>query len=135
MRIHHFGLLVQNIETYLDGSLWRLRSPIVTDPLQLARLCLVGLSDEALPPLVELIEPMGETSPTYQALRKGTRWHHIFFHVDAMRDADDLMSQQRMLPVTPWKPATLFARHAVRFAYTRNRELVEYVADEIIGSD
>jgi hypothetical protein len=129
LRVHHVGLLVQHIETYLENSFWSLRSPIVYDPIQKARLCLVGLATDD-GHLVELIEPEGEQSRTYRAFANGQRQHHICFWVPDRAVADALFSAYRFLPVTDWEPAPLFEGRPVRFAYTRNRELLEFVADE-----
>jgi hypothetical protein len=129
LRLHHVGILVENIETYLKSSFWTRGSPIVEDPLQQARLCLAGLPGDERP-LIELIEPLGEASPTYRALQERTNLHHLCFETGGRKEGDRLIAEYRFLPVTQWQPAVLFQGRPVRFAYTRNRELVEFLADE-----
>jgi len=130
-RLHHTGIIVANIEAYLGSSFWELRGEIVTDPRQGARLCMVGLPGEEA--AAELIEPLGEDSRVYTALQRGTGPHHLCFHVPTMADGDSLIRDYRLLPVTPWEPAVLFSGRAVRFVYSRTRELMELLCDEIIA--
>jgi hypothetical protein len=128
--VHHFGLVVPNIEAYLPTSVWELRGQIVSDPKQQARLCMVGLAGDPSPPLVELIEPVGSDSPVERAQRGGPAWHHVCFHFAGCAEADAFANTRRMLPVSGWKPAVLFEMRQVRFAYTRDRQLIEFLSDE-----
>lgn len=128
--VHHIAVIVERIEKYLEKSLWREAGAIVQDPAQSARLCLVRLYPD-MAPAIELVEPIGEDSPTRAALRQGTTWHHICLQTPSTRDADELIRRHRLLPVTKWKPAVLFNARPVRFAYTRNRELIEFLSEEI----
>lgn len=129
IQIHHVGLLVDHIETYLAGSFWSRQSPVVYDPNQKARLCLVCIAEDQ-DHLVELIEPAGTDSPTYRAQGKGQKLHHLCFAVPRKQVADAIIEKYRLLPVTNWQSAILFQGRPIRFAYTRNRELVEFVVDE-----
>lgn len=129
LRLDHVAILVRDIESYLTSSFWSLRSPVVHDPIQRARLCLVSIAKDDSH-LVELIEPIGEGSPTYRALARGQKLHHLCFRVSCPQIADGLIDKYRLLPVTEWQPAVLFEGRPVRFAYTQYRELVEFVADE-----
>jgi|GEM_PF-2883129 len=129
--LHHTGIIVANIEAYLANSFWELRGEIVTDPLQQARLCMVGLPGGEAE--AELIEPLGESSRVLAALKRGAGPHHLCFHVPTMTDGDALIRAYRLLPVTPWEPAVLFAGRGVRFVYSRGRELMELLCDEIIA--
>lgn len=130
--MHHVGILVHHIEDYMATSFWTLQSPIVYDPIQKARLCLVCIPTDDNH-LVELIEPIGEGSPAFRALHKGQKQHHICFETPSTQVAETFMNKYRLLPVTKWEPAVLFRGRLVRFAYTRNRELVEFVADERVN--
>jgi methylmalonyl-CoA/ethylmalonyl-CoA epimerase len=126
--VHHFGVIVANIERYLENSLWRSRGAIVHDPLQGARLCLVGLYPD-MSPAIELVEPVGDGSPLREALKRGTSWHHLCLSAPTTARADELIREHRFLPVTDWTPAVLFDGRPVRFVYSRNRELVEFLAE------
>jgi hypothetical protein len=122
-------LLVENIESYLAGSFWTLKSDIVLDSIQKCRLALVCVaSDESH--LVELVEPSSQDSPVYPALVKGLRQHHICFELSTCHEADAFIKANRLLPVTKWVGAELFQGRLIRFAYTRHHELLEFLTDE-----
>lgn len=129
IRFHHVGIVVANLEAYLRQSLWQPDRPIVTDPIQQARLCLT----KAAPcdaTFIELVEPLDDTSRLWGALQRGGGWHHLCLAVPTEAAGDALMRERRLLPVTPWQPAVLFGGRMVRFVYSRNRELLELFADE-----
>ncbi len=128
-RIHHFGMVVPNIEAWLERSVWRPVGEVVSDPLQRARLCLAGLPADT-EGMVELVQPLDADSPTWNALQRGPGWHHVCLSVASIDAGDALVRQRRMLPVTGWQPAVLFGGRAIRFVYSRNRELMELLADE-----
>ena len=132
-RIHHFGLLVQDVEKFLSRSIWELHGPIVSDPIQRARLCLVIPSGDASEPLVELIQPLDEQSPTWKHVASGQSWHHVCFTVPTMAAGDEYMTEKRLMRVTPWHPAVLFEGRAIRFALSRNGEILEFLSDEVPG--
>lgn len=128
VRIHHFGQVVRDIDTHLVGSLWQTAGPIVTDPLQRARLCLAALPGDA--PRVELIQPLDADSPTWHALQRGPGWHHVCLILPTRAAGDTFVQERRLLPVTEWMPAVLFDGRPIRFVYSRQRELIELLADE-----
>lgn len=130
IRLHHFGIVATNIESYLSQSLWELRGSIITDPIQGARLCMAGLPSD-IAAMIELVEPLDETSPAWRTLQQGLRWHHVCLSVPTILAGERLMRQRRLLPVTPWQPAVLFGGRAIRFVYSRNKELIEFLSDEV----
>lgn len=129
VRMHHVGTLVSDIERYLDNSLWNLMTPIIYDPIQKARLCLVCIAEDRSH-LVELIEPMGQDSPVQLAFTKGQKLHHLCFETQDCQGADEIIRKYRFLKVTDWQPAVLFQQRLVRFVYTPHHELVEFLASE-----
>lgn len=128
-RVHHVGLVVASIEKALTQSLWTQHGEAVVDPIQQCRLCLATLAGSAQP-YVELVEPLHEQAPTWATLQRGGGWHHVCLAVASPEAGDALMRERRLLPVTPWQPAVLFGGRPVRFAYSRNRELLEFLAGE-----
>lgn len=130
-RIDHFGLLVKNIEKFLAQSVWEQRGPIVVDPIQKSRLCLVAPAGDSADPLVELIEPLDQTSPTWRATAGGQSWHHVCLRVPSTSAGDAYIEEKRLLAITPWQPAVLFEGRCIRFTCSRNRELLELLSDEI----
>lgn len=130
INLHHFGIVVKEIESYLDRSLWELRGQVITDPIQRSRLCLTALPSDALA-MIELIEPLDDMSPAWRHLQRGLTLHHVCLSVPTMRAGDALIMEKRLLPVTLWQPAVLFNGRAIRFVYNRNRELIEFLSDEV----
>jgi glyoxalase/bleomycin resistance protein/dioxygenase superfamily protein len=132
IRLHHVGIVVADLEAYLRQSLWQPERPIVTDPIQQARLCLttIGPGDATR---VELVQPLDEHSRLWGALQRGGGFHHLCLAVATEAAGDALMRERRLLPVTPWQPAVLFGGRTVRFVYSRNRELLELFADAGAG--
>jgi hypothetical protein len=128
--LHHVGLVVSSIEAYLRHSIWERSSEVVEDPAQRARLCLLAVPGRPIPPAVELVEPLGEHSPVWKASQRSAGWHHVCLAAPACAVADDFAAGRAMLPVTPWQPAVLFDGRPVRFYYSRNRELIEFLADD-----
>jgi hypothetical protein len=125
-RLHHTGLLVEDIETYLKKSFWRARSPIVYDPIQKCRLCLVSIQADD-DQFVELVQPVGQDSPVYRSLKSDQKLHHLCFEMTDTETADEYIREYRLLPMTKWQPATLFKGRLIRFAYTSHREIVEFL--------
>lgn len=119
--------MVRNLEAFLQAGGYEVAGSIVSDPIQKARLCLIRQFGEEHPH-VELVEPIGEDSPLRGALDRGGGLHHLCYEVASREDADRWIRERRFLPVTSWKPAVLFGRCPVRFVYTRNRELIEFLA-------
>ena len=129
-QLHHVGIVVRNIEEYLERAVWTARGPAVADPVQQARLCLCDMTGAVA---LELVEPLHERSLVWSALQRGGGWHHLCFTVPTAAAGDALVDEHRLLPVTPWEPAVLFGGRLVRFVYSRNRELLELLADAIPG--
>ena len=127
--LHHIGVIVRSIEQYVKHSLWQPYGDIVHDPRQGARLCLAGLTP-AMMPAIELVEPVDQTSPLWPSLERGTSWHHLCLQVPTVARADELVKEHKFLDVTDWTPAVLFDGRPVRFVYSRNRELVEFLSEE-----
>ncbi len=123
---HHTGIIVENIERYLEHSPYVLASDAVYDPIQKARLCLVRAPGEERA-TIELIEPTIADSPVWGALERGASYHHVSFHATSREEVDRLIDERRMLRVTDWLSAVLFQGRPVRFCYTRNRDLIEFV--------
>ncbi len=128
-RFHHVGIVVKKLESFIAAGGYELVGEIVTDPVQKARLCLIRQFGEA-EAHVELVEPVGSDSPLAGALDRGGGLHHLCYEVATRSEADAFLAQRRFLPVTPWQPAVLFGGRSVRFAFTRNRELIEFLAHE-----
>lgn len=127
MRLHHVGRLVPDMDAYLRRSPWPLVKGPVVDEAQGARLCLLDAGPGS--PWIELVEPTDAGSPVWGAGEREVVWHHVCMACGTEAEGDAWIAEHRLLGVTGWTPAVLFDGDPVRFAYSRNRELVELVAD------
>lgn len=97
-RLNHIGIAVSNIleaaENYVSlyGVSRENITPIGEMPTQGVRYCFVNLENSQL----ELIEPLGETSPIQKFLEKNPNGgqHHVCFEVENIYEARDFMQSQ-----------------------------------------
>ncbi len=129
-RLHHVGYRVDSIARFLRATHWSSESEPVEDPLQEARLCLLRLGDP-VSPFLELVEFSSDPKrpETSDPARLGL--HHLCFSVPTKGAGEEWARSSRLLPVTDWKPAVLFGYRPVRFYYSRNRELLELLAEAV----
>ncbi len=124
MILHHVGYVVHDI-TYYQQRL-NLSSPLiqVTDPVQQA---LISLYEKPGDSYVELIQPLNDTSPTWNFLHKqGEGLHHHCYECteEAMWKH---VTSQRMIKVMGPVSAVLFNERTVYFFVTRKMEVVEFL--------
>jgi hypothetical protein len=133
MYIHHFGIVVPCLQSYLDETgFWTLQSSIIDDPLQDCRLCLVNVPTANSTPYIEIIEPLSKNSPVKSFCDNGGGLHHMCFSFSSFSDADIFWQDLRLLPVTEWVPAALFNDQPVRFGYCKSMGLVELLCEKAI---
>ena len=126
MKIDHIGIVVKDINGYLAHSLLMLDSQIFFDPLQQADICF--LSSGEGPVRVELIAPRNDESFVYGFLQKsGGGLHHICYQVESMAAAKEIIEEKRMVSIFGPIPAVAFSGAKVWFAYSRNKEIIEFV--------
>lgn len=129
-RIHHFGLAVPDLAAGFADSIHDPFGEPVHDPIQRCHLQLASAGGIAGPPWVELIQPDGPASPVWRSVQThGVHWHHLCLEFAERAGAETFARERRLLRVTPWQPAVLFAGRPVAFFYTRQRELLEILAD------
>jgi methylmalonyl-CoA/ethylmalonyl-CoA epimerase len=124
MILHHVGYVVHDI-TYYQKLLNLPHSLIqVNDPVQQAW---IALYEQPGKPYIELIQPLNESSPTWNFLQKnGEGFHHHCFECteEAMWQH---VASQRMIKVMGPVPAVLFDGRTVYFFVTRKMEIVEFL--------
>lgn len=124
MILHHVGYVVRDITCY--QKVLNLPSPLiqVTDPMQQA---LIALFKQPGNPYIELIQPLNESSPTWNFLQKhGEGFHHHCY--ECMEEAMwQQVTSQRMIKVMGPVPAVLFDGRTVYFFVTRKMEIVEFL--------
>ena len=131
-KFHHIGVAVKSIAdtaaVYEAGGYKK--SSVTFDPIQNVNIC--WLQKEGMP-MVELLEPVDETSPVNKTLEKmGVTPYHTCYIVDNLEDAAAQLRKQRYAMVS--KPAEAVAIQGSRVAFFFNKnvgliELVEAPAD------
>ena len=127
MKFHHIGVAVKDISAtaavYVTGGYKQ--SDTIFDPIQNVNIC--WLTKENMP-VVELLEPVDETSPVNKILEKnGVTPYHTCYIVDEIELA---MKELRKLKYTVVsKPAEAVAIHGCKvcFLFNKNVGLIELV--------
>lgn len=122
---HHVGIIVKSIKEYEKKMLFEEKLNEVIDPIQKAKLSLYkNFSDSFL----ELIEPLSEDSPTYNALSKfGEHLNHLCYTSESFQMVNELAEQNNWLQIFGPVPAVLFNNKEVVFYFTQNRQIIEFI--------
>ena len=127
MKFHHIGVAVNSIEAtsavYVAGGYKQ--SETIFDPKQNVNIC--WLTKEGMP-IVELLEPVDETSPVSKTLEKnGVTPYHTCYIVDDIEQA--VKDLRKMKYVVVSKPIEAVAIHGckVSFLFNKNVGLIELV--------
>jgi len=127
MRFHHIGVAVKDISAtaavYMTGGYKQ--SGTTYDPVQNVNIC--WLTKEGMP-VVELLEPVDETSPVNKTLEKnGVTPYHTCYIVDNIEQAVQELRGMKYVVVS--KPVEAVAIHncKVAFLYNKNIGLIELV--------
>lgn len=127
---HHVGFVVASIQeaaaSFADSMAMEWDEQIIHDPNQIVRVSFLCSKNPA-DPLVELVEPAGDTSPVLSFLKKGGGLHHVCYVVDSLDRQLEECRAKRSLIVRQPLPATAFGGRRIAWAYTKNKLLVEYL--------
>jgi len=124
MKLHHIGYVVKSIEAAAAALPGLRLVDRVFDPVQQAELALYALDNVH----IEFICPAGEQSFTWRFLDKdGGGYHHLCYEAPDLETAQRLMREHRMVKVLGPVPALLFGGRQVLFAYSRNKDVVEFL--------
>jgi methylmalonyl-CoA/ethylmalonyl-CoA epimerase len=128
-KLHHFGILVENIETcsrdYLEHFGYEIRSEIIHDPLQAAYVRFLALPSETT--YIELVAPDSPQSVLQNALKRGPGLNHICFSTAAIEESLQYMSSKGAMVLHPPVPAVAFRNKRIAWLVDRNCILVELV--------
>jgi len=128
--LHHVGYVVRSIEEIADrfarsiGASWDQK--IIVDPLQEARVAFLAHRGQSLP-LVELVQPEGETAPVAKFLERGGGLHHICYEVKSIeRQLESSRATGGTVVRTPL-PAVAFEGRRIAWVFTKDRLLLEFL--------
>jgi methylmalonyl-CoA/ethylmalonyl-CoA epimerase len=131
MRLHHVGIVAENLEdtgaAYARALGLVPDSEIFHDPVQKVR---VQFWRDEETSLVELIEPAAPDSPVWRELRKGGGLNHLCYEVDDIgRQVEEAVAGGAILAVAP-VPAVAFSGRQIAFLYFPRVGLIEFVERE-----
>lgn len=127
MKFHHIGVAVKNISAtaaiYVGAGYQQ--SETCFDPEQNVNIC--WLTKEGMP-VVELLEPVDETSPVNNTLKKnGVTPYHTCYIVDDIDRAVAELKKMKYVVVSKPLEAVAIHRCKVCFLYNKNVGLIELV--------
>ena len=128
MKLSHVGIVVKDIDEYLENNVISEASEPVYDALQDANICFIRSASSTH---VELIEPRSSKSKVYSFLQQtGGGLHHLCFSVGHRSEVERLIREKGMIKVLGPVRASALPGKDVFFLYTQNRELIELEVHE-----
>lgn len=127
LRFHHIGVAVKSIEktTLIYKMGGYVCSESIYDPIQNVNIC--WLHKDGMP-LIELLEPVDESSPVCKILEKnGVTPYHTCYIVDSMDTAIADLRKQRYVQVSQPAKAVAISGSRVCFMFNKNVGLIELV--------
>lgn len=122
--VNHVGYVVKSIEAFKKTLPPMELIKVVQDPIQRAKIELLGFSRGSA---IELIEPLDSQSFTWNFLEKnGDGIHHVCYEGYSLQELEKIFLERRMIKLRGPIPAILFGRHVV-FAMTRSKSIVEFI--------
>lgn len=127
-KFHHIGYAVSNIaETaffYTSGG-WSVSKTII-DKVQNSEIAFLSKSYQ---PLIELVSPIDESSPTSEILNKnGVTLYHICYEVDDIYEAIGIMRKKRFIPLFNPVKAIAFEDRLICYMYNKHVGLIELLS-------
>jgi len=114
-KFHHIGLAVKSI-----NILFPKLKPII-DPIQKVKVAFINLQGTTL----ELLEPIGETSPIYNNLKNNNKLCHICFEVSNLDNAIANGEKERFHVIQKPVPAVALGNRKVCFLFHSDYQIIE----------
>lgn len=125
IKFHHIGIVVKSIVQYENQMLPSKKIREVVDEIQNSKLALYENYDSSF---IELIEPLNESSTSYNSLQKfGSHLNHLCYQVDSFDELDRFMNENKWIKVLGPVPAILFDNKEVVFYLNRSGQLTEFI--------
>jgi methylmalonyl-CoA/ethylmalonyl-CoA epimerase len=131
-RLHHMGFVVADIATAMPAFVHSMAAEwdgkIFEDPLQKAKVAF--LTTRAGDAQIELVQPLGETSPVQRFLQeRGGGMHHLCYEVaDLEAELAAFRSRGASIASRP-KPAVAFGGRRIAWVVTSEKFLVELLEE------
>jgi methylmalonyl-CoA/ethylmalonyl-CoA epimerase len=129
MKIDHIGFVVSDIDSALKrfSELYGLvqEGEIVFDPTQKVNLIMLSSKNNYK---IELIQPIGKKSPSYDFMKRGGGFHHFCYSVQNIEKKIGEMKMNEHLLIKQPVPAILFDGRRVAFLFSKvDNQIVELV--------
>ncbi|MFN8257516.1 MAG: VOC family protein [Bacteroidales bacterium] len=132
IKFHHLAIAVRSFEKSIVfyKTLGYNCSEIVIDSIQNVNLVFCKAVNF---PNIELVSPINEKSPVYSILKgKDTQIYHQCYQTTDLKKAIDLLkNNNKILCISPPKPAILFQNRRVSFYNVSNVGLIEILETDI----
>ncbi len=134
LSIHHLGIAVVDIESalgfYQTALGFTLVSKVIFDPTQKVKICFLANEPNRILTL-ELISPVGCTSPVNGYLSKGIGAYHVCYEVKQLEKALEGLRAKGCVLIAPPVAAVAFDGRRIAWCLTPTRHLVEFVELEL----
>tara|TARA_B110000914_G_C15369544_1_gene402501 strand:+ start:387 stop:797 length:411 start_codon:yes stop_codon:yes gene_type:complete len=114
-KFHHIGLAVKSI-----NMLFPKLEPVI-DPIQKVKVAFINLQGTTL----ELLEPMGATSPIYNNLKNNNKLCHICFEVSNLDNAIKNAQKEKFHVIQKPVPAVALGNRKVCFLFHSDYQIIE----------
>lgn len=126
LKVHHIGLIVSSIDSYIEDSFFEINGRKIYDPIQSSNLCLLKTNNDFF---IELIEPLNEQATTFKFLKNnGGGYHHICYLIKE-KDLVSILQKNKIKLFWGPKPAILFGNKKVAFGMSKYNEIIEFLLD------
>jgi methylmalonyl-CoA/ethylmalonyl-CoA epimerase len=128
LSLHHIGFVVAAIAPAMEGFLRSLNASwdlqIFEDPLQKVKVAF--LATKPGDPQIELVEPIGDSSPVRKfLLERGGGLHHFCYETDHLKTELEAFRSRGAILARPPLPAVAFDGRRIAWVLTREHLLVE----------
>ena len=126
-KIHHIGKVVQSIddELLLLGSLgFKVDKEIYIDKEQKVK---VGLAYSDNDIIMELLEPLDESSPIWNFHKNGGGLHHYCIEVENIDKYNEYIKKNKLGYILTKKTTSIFDKRKVSFFMTRTKNIIELI--------
>ncbi len=131
MKLHHIGCLVENIETGIQN--YQLLhenvsvSKIYNIDSQKVKVCFVQVDESENSTLIELVQPMDETSSLYKMMnKKGHNFYHLGFMVEDIEAKLEVLSAKGFRMINTFK-SEAFDMRKCAFLFSPDMHLIELI--------
>jgi len=128
MKLHHVGIVVENIESGIQRykSLFGFVpvSEVVDDPIQKVSVVLLSNPESDGAP-IELIAPLTDDSPVSNILKGNLRLYHLCFLVDNIEETLQNFRNNGAIIISGPVPAELFEGKKIAFVYSPDKYVIE----------